>query len=111
MGGGSNPNCLVNNIHFSFFNFLKFSLQAKREVNVCLSVHLRGGQQWGAGLALLLGLHLAEWSQDLAAAASLGGFLLLPNSSSHGSNKGDSISICVTTATKRWEQIMVEKKK
>lgn len=109
MGGGSNPNCLVSNIRFSFFDSLKSKL---RHLPLS-SPEPWSGQQWDAGLALLLGLPPAQWGQDLAAAAaaSSGGFLLLPNSSSHGSNKGDSISICVTTATKRWEQIMVRKKK
>lgn len=36
------------------------------------------------------------------------GFFIRPNPSSHGSNKGTSISICVTMETKRRKQIMVK---
>lgn len=36
------------------------------------------------------------------------GFSILPNPSSHGSNKDTSVSICVTMETKKREQIMVK---
>jgi len=48
---------------------------------------------------------LLQWCQLQQLSA---GFSILPKPSSHGSNKGTSISICVTMETKRREQIMVQ---